>query len=72
MITLTFSLQNEAISIQRLLMRYANVPMALADACMVRLAELNPGSSLLTIDSDFRIYRMNGRTVIPILIPDEV
>ena len=49
--------------------RYANVPMSLADACLVRLAELNPQSPVLTLDSDFSIYRKNGRQVIKLLKP---
>jgi hypothetical protein len=36
------------------------VPIALADACLIRLAELTSGSALLTLDSDFRIYRLHG------------
>ena len=49
--------------------RYANVPMSLADACLVRLAELNPQSPVLTLDSDFSVYRKNGRQVIQLLKP---
>lgn len=49
--------------------RYANVPMSLADACLVRLAELFPQSPVLTLDSDFSIYRKNGRQVIDVLRP---
>lgn len=71
LLVVAFSIQNEASVLGSLLMRYSNVPMALADACMVRLAELNPGSLLLTIDSDFEIYRMHGRSPIPIVKPDE-
>ena len=49
--------------------RYANVPMSLADACLVRLAELFPQSPVLTLDSDFSVYRKNGRQVIEVLRP---
>ena len=49
--------------------RYADVPMSLADACLVRLAELFPQSLVLTLDSDFSVYRKNGRQVIEILRP---
>ena len=49
--------------------RYANVPMSLADACLVRLAELFPQSPVLTLDNDFSIYRKNGRQVIDVLRP---
>ena len=49
--------------------RYKNVPMSLADACLVRLAELYPQSPLLTLDSDFAVYRKNGRQVISAICP---
>jgi hypothetical protein len=45
--------------------------MALADACLVRLTEIHPESVLLTLDSDFQIYRRHGRSVIPVLSPLE-
>ncbi|MDZ4698096.1 MAG: hypothetical protein SH809_00200 [Rhodothermales bacterium] len=60
----------EADSIEFLLERYANVPMDLADACLVRLCELHPSSSILTLDSDFSIYRKNRTESIPIILPD--
>lgn len=50
-----------------LVKRYASVPMSLADACMVRLAELNPRSPVWTFDSDFTVYRKNGRQVISLI-----
>lgn len=50
-----------------LVKRYASVPMSLADACMVRLAELNPRSPVWTFDSDFVVYRKNGRHVIALI-----
>lgn len=50
-----------------LVRRYASVPMSLADACMVRLAELNPRSPVWTFDSDFAVYRKNGRQVISLI-----
>ena len=49
--------------------RYAAVHMSLADACLVRLAELFPQSPVLTLDSDFSVYRKNGRQVIDVLRP---
>lgn len=49
--------------------RYTDVPMSLADACLVRLAELYPQSPILTLDGDFVIYRKNGRQVIPMICP---
>ena len=52
-----------------MLRRYADVPMSLADACVVRLAELHPQSPVLTLDGDFLVYRKNGRQVIEVLRP---
>jgi predicted nucleic acid-binding protein len=62
-------LADEAPSVRRLLARYRRVPMSLADACLVRLAELHADSAVLTLDHDFRIYRKSGRQTIPTLIP---
>ncbi len=54
-----------------LLRKYANVPMSLADACLVRMTEVYAESLVLTIDTDFSIYRKNKRQVIPILSPHD-
>lgn len=59
----------EAASIARLMHRYRNVPMSLADACLVRLIELTSQTTLFTLDSDFEIYRQKGRRLIPLLAP---
>jgi uncharacterized protein len=59
----------ESASITRLVRKYANVPISLADACLVRLVELTPHATLFTLDSDFEIYRQKGRSVIPLLAP---
>jgi predicted nucleic acid-binding protein len=37
--------------------RYQNVPMDLADASLVAVAEIMGDRRILTLDSDFRIYR---------------
>lgn len=54
-------------AILAMIRRYTDVPMSLADACLVRLAELYPQSPVLTLHSDFVIYRKNGRQVIPMI-----
>ena len=48
-----------------------NVPMSLADATLVRLAELNDQSRVFTLDSDFHIYRRQRSKIIPVLMPEE-
>jgi predicted nucleic acid-binding protein len=52
-----------------LLRRYADVPMSLADACLVRMSESTADCTVLTLDSDFRIYRRYRRQKIPLLMP---
>jgi len=71
LIILPFDLQGESSSIRKLLEKYRNVPMSLADACLVRLSEQISGSTVCTLDSDFRIYRRNTRNIIPLIIPEE-
>ena len=68
-ITIPFSLTNEMAEVEVLMKRYENVPMSLADACLVRMSELIAGSVILTLDSDFRIYRKNRNEAIDLIIP---
>ena len=53
----------------KLIHKYEDLPMSLADACLVRLAEQHPQVAVLTLDAHFRIYRKNGRHQIPIIAP---
>lgn len=66
---LSFCLSDEVQTIAELITRYKNVPMSLADACLVRMAELYPDSSILTLDNDFTIYRKHRNQQIPIIMP---
>jgi len=68
-VALSFSLADHTVPVATLLKKYGNVPMSLADACLVRMSELNDSSSIMTLDADFRIYRKHKRRVIPLLIP---
>ncbi len=69
---LSFHLEDEAAAVSKLMDRYDNVPMSLADACLVRLSEIHPKIPLLTLDSDFRIYRRHGRQMIPVIAPQRI
>lgn len=62
-------LEEDAAGIASLMQRYADTPMSLADACLVRLTERFADCRLFTLDSDFEHYRRNGRQVIPLLHP---
>jgi predicted nucleic acid-binding protein len=64
-----FNLANEFELVLALMEKYTNVPMSLADACIVRMTEILSTPIVLTTDSDFRIYRRHGRKVIPCLTP---
>jgi predicted nucleic acid-binding protein len=68
-IAVGFSLQDEPTEVLRLLRRYDDTPMSLADACLVRMAELVDDSVIFTTDSDFRTYRKHGRQIIPLITP---
>jgi predicted nucleic acid-binding protein len=58
--------------IDELMKQYESVPMSFADGCLVRMSELISGSSILTLDSDFQIYRKNRNEAIALLISDEL
>jgi uncharacterized protein len=64
-----FDLAAERAAVGRLLRKFTDRPMSLADACLVRLAELNDRASVLTIDGDFSVYRKHGRRAIPLIVP---
>ena len=63
-------LTQQVASVSALYQRYDNVPASLADACLVRMSELHEPCHVLTLDSDFHIYRRHGRKVIPVICPD--
>jgi len=48
--------------------RYADRHPDLADLCLVRMSELYPRHTVITVDEDFRVYR-NKREAIPMLSP---
>ena len=54
----------------RLIRRYQDTPMSFADACLVRMSEQSNDPAVFTTDSVFRIYRRNGRQMIPVVMPE--
>ena len=68
-VEIPFRVEPHAKSLARLLDKYSNVPMSLADACLVRMSELYENIAVLTLDSDFQLYRRHGRQTIPTLMP---
>ncbi len=72
LVALAFDCRDHLVQLSRLADRYANRRPDLADLCLVRMSELFPKHSVITIDrTDFRVYRRNKRETIPILCPPE-
>lgn len=69
MLEISFALAEQRKSVVQLMRKYEQVPMSLADACLVRMTEQLADPVLLTINSDFRVYRRHGRQMIPCATP---
>lgn len=68
-IRIGLQLEHEIEAIRGLMQRYANVPMSLADACLVRMAETT-GLPICTLDHDFAIYRAGRRRSLTLITPE--
>jgi uncharacterized protein len=68
-VVLAFDLGTNVGPVLRFLQKYADVPMSLADACLVRMTEALADPVLLTTDADFRVYRRHGRHTVPAVTP---
>jgi len=52
--------------------RYVERKPDFADLCLIRMSELHPRHSVITVDrGDFSIYRRNKRETIPLVCPPE-
>ncbi len=63
-----FHLDSAVGAIRALMKRYASVPMDLADACLVLLADMLETGAILTLDSDFEVYRWRRRRPFEFLV----
>ena len=68
-VVLEFALKAELAAVRRLAARYRDRPMSLADACLVRMAELHDETAVITVDRDFSVYRKHTRQAIPLVSP---
>jgi uncharacterized protein len=69
-LVITVELETQLEPVARIMAKYADRQIDLADACLIRLSELFPTAEVLTVDvSDFRVYRRQDRTVIPLVVP---
>ena len=67
---LAFDLGDQLEPALKLMEKYSDVPMSLADACLVRMTEVLSESMLLTTDEDFQVYRRHSRHVVPCVVPE--
>ena len=69
-VLVAFELAQDLESVLKLMQKYEDIPMSLADACLVRMTETLPDPVILTTDADFRVYRRHSRHVVPCVMPD--
>jgi predicted nucleic acid-binding protein len=69
LIRLAFDCDDHLPQLAALAKRYRDRKPDLADLCLIRMSELHPKHSVLTVDKDFRVYRRNKREVIPLIAP---
>jgi uncharacterized protein len=68
-LSVAFRIDEHVGSLRKLLQKYGDTPMSLADACIVRMSEIHDRHAVLTLDSDFLVYRKHGRTSLPLIYP---
>jgi predicted nucleic acid-binding protein len=69
LVQVSFDLSDNLEAVTQLLSKYEDVPMSLADACLVRMSELHDNARVFTLDSDFKRYRRHSRQAIPLIFP---
>lgn len=69
LVIIRFGLESNLDRVHSLLKKYADTPMDFVDACLVVMTEEKRDCRLLTVDSDFRIYRRFERQTIPLITP---
>ena len=68
-VALAFDCNDHLPQLMALAKRYSDRRPDLADLCLIRMSELFPNHSIITVDHDFRVYRRNKREVIPLICP---
>ena len=70
LIEIAFDCRSQLGQLATLANRYADRKPDLADLCLIRMSEIYPQHSVITVDrADFRIYRRNRRESIPLICP---
>jgi predicted nucleic acid-binding protein len=72
MLLLSFDVNRNLDQLTELARRYEDRRPDFADLCIIRMSELYPRHTVITVDeSDFRAFRRNKREAIPILCPPQ-
>ncbi len=70
LLEVAFDFSENVAQLRELARRYADRKPDLADLCLIRMSELYPRHTLITVDeSDFRVYRRNKRRRFPYSVP---
>ena len=73
LLTVAFDCRDHLPQLEALAKRYADRRPDFADLCLIRMSELHPGHSVITVDrADFRVYRRNKREIISLICPPEI
>jgi uncharacterized protein len=69
-LALSFDCNDHLLQLTALAKTYQDRTPDLADLCLIRMSEIYPKHSLITVDAeDFRVYRRNKREIIPMISP---
>lgn len=70
-LNIAFEVAEHIGALRKLMHKYRDTPMSLADACVVRMAEIHERHSVLTLDVDFTVYRKHGRMPLTLINPSK-
>jgi len=66
---IAFRIEEHILALRKLHQKYRDRPMSLADACVVLMTEIYERHAVLTLDSDFTVYRKHGREPLALIYP---
>lgn len=68
-VRIEFDFPGEFAAVRALMQRYRERPMSFADACLVRMAEMQADACIWTLDRDFTFYRTHRRQTLSLVSP---
>ena len=70
-VSVRFDLESGLDRVLSLMKKYSDTPMDFVDACLVAMTESKRDCHLITVDSDFKVYRRHERQTIPLIFPEK-